>query len=278
MKKFSLLLIVIFLFSCTERTNDVKIIENLDAEYLTEEEVDQEPGTDEQIDKLQEDLKKVVVEVTENSEKPVRVLINHRVYLGKDGKVKSIKPLYKQDDFEGFSDKYPNYNYFDKITKALAEEASDWYFDPALKNGEPVNFRTDLKLPYIAEADGSVKESFYLTKERFNDLSKLSTSLTDDYFVVVEEMPTPVGGMYAIQEKITYPEKAKVNGVQGRVFVKAFINEQGDVDKVELLKGIGAGCDSVAMNAIKQTKFNPGMQKGKPVKVQVSIPIVFKLQ
>ena len=39
-----------------------------------------------------------------------------------------------------------------------------------------------------------------------------------------------------------------------------------------------AGCDEMAVDAVKQTKFNPGKQKGKPVKVQVTIPIVFKLQ
>jgi periplasmic protein TonB len=32
------------------------------------------------------------------------------------------------------------------------------------------------------------------------------------------------------------------------------------------------------MNAVRETKFKPGKQRGKPVKVQVSIPIVFKLQ
>ncbi len=46
----------------------------------------------------------------------------------------------------------------------------------------------------------------------------------------------------------------------------------------KIIKGIGAGCDEAAIDAVKQTKFTPGKQKGKPVKVQVSIPIVFKLQ
>nr|HPN38001.1 energy transducer TonB [Melioribacteraceae bacterium] len=54
-------------------------------------------------------------------------------------------------------------------------------------------------------------------------------------------------------------------------------NENGDVAKVELIKGIGAGCDEAAMDAVKQTKFKPGKQRGKSVKVQVAIPILFKL-
>ncbi len=98
------------------------------------------------------------------------------------------------------------------------------------------------------------------------------------FFVAVEEMPEPIGGIQAIQARIHYPEIAKRAGVQGRVFVKAFVNEKGIVEKVELIKGIGAGCDEEAMRAVKATRFKPGRQRGKPVKVQVSIPILFKLQ
>ncbi len=98
------------------------------------------------------------------------------------------------------------------------------------------------------------------------------------YFVAVEEMPEPIGGIQAIQSKIVYPEIAKRAGVEGKVYVLAFVNEQGSVTKAEILKGLGAGLDEAALNAVKQTKFKPGKQRGKPVKVQVSIPIVFKLQ
>jgi periplasmic protein TonB len=98
------------------------------------------------------------------------------------------------------------------------------------------------------------------------------------FFVAVEEMPEPVGGIQAIQEKITYPEIAKRAGVEGKVYVLAFVDENGDVKKAQIIKGIGAGCDEEALNAVLKTKFKPGKQRGKPVNVQVSIPIVFKLQ
>ena len=98
------------------------------------------------------------------------------------------------------------------------------------------------------------------------------------FFVAVEQQPQPIGGLEGIQKRIVYPEIAKRAGVQGRVFVKAYVDENGGVVKVELLKGIGAGCDEAAMEAVKNTKFTPGKQRGKSVKVQVSIPIVFKLQ
>ena len=98
------------------------------------------------------------------------------------------------------------------------------------------------------------------------------------YFVAVEEMPEPVGGIKGIQEKIVYPEIAKRAGVEGKVYVLAFVDETGTVTKAQVLKGIGAGCDEAALDAVLKTKFKPGKQRGKAVKVQVSIPIVFKLQ
>jgi protein TonB len=100
----------------------------------------------------------------------------------------------------------------------------------------------------------------------------------DFYFVSVEETPMPVGGIQALMKNVVYPKEAKESGIQGKVFVKAFINEDGDVVKTELLKGTNTALDSAAENAVKRTKFLPGKQKSKPVKVQVAIPIVFKLQ
>ena len=98
------------------------------------------------------------------------------------------------------------------------------------------------------------------------------------FFVAVEEQPEPIGGIEAIQRAIIYPEIAKRAGVQGRVYVKAYVDKNGDVRKVDILKGIGAGCDEAARDAVMKTKFRPGRQRGKPVNVQVSIPVVFKLQ
>jgi protein TonB len=98
------------------------------------------------------------------------------------------------------------------------------------------------------------------------------------YFVAVEEMPEPIGGIAAIQQKIVYPEIAKRAGFEGKVYLLAFVDETGTVTDAKIIKGIGAGCDEAALDAVKKTKFKPGKQRGKPVKVQVSIPVVFKLQ
>ena len=99
----------------------------------------------------------------------------------------------------------------------------------------------------------------------------------DDYIIGVEKMPSPVGGIEAIMKKIVYPSTAKNNNVEGKVYLLIYINENGGVDDVKLVKGIGSGCEEEAINVIKKTKFNPGVNKGTNVKTKMSLSIPFKL-
>ncbi|MCB0717276.1 MAG: energy transducer TonB [Bacteroidetes bacterium] len=98
------------------------------------------------------------------------------------------------------------------------------------------------------------------------------------FFVVVEDPPELIGGMEALHKKINYPPIAKKAGVEGRVTVQFIVNEQGNVQDAVVLRGIGAGCDEEALRAITSMKFKPGKQRGKPVKVKMSLPVMFKLK
>lgn len=100
----------------------------------------------------------------------------------------------------------------------------------------------------------------------------------EDFFVVVEEMPELQGGLAELQRKITYPEMARRAGIEGRVYVQFIVNEQGQVENPQVIRGIGGGCDEEAIRAVQQAEFKPGMQRGRPVRVQYSLPIVFRLQ
>ena len=99
-----------------------------------------------------------------------------------------------------------------------------------------------------------------------------------EYFVKVDEMPFPIGGIRSIAEKIKYPKDAKRMGIQGKVLIRALVNEQGLVDSVEVLQEIGYGCEEAAIDAVKKVKFTPGKKNGENIKSQVVIPINFKLQ
>ena len=105
----------------------------------------------------------------------------------------------------------------------------------------------------------------------------------DTIFKVVEVMPVFPGGekklMSYLGNNIKYPEKAKKDGVKGRVFITFVVEKDGRIDNVELLRGIGSGCDEEAMRVIKSMpKWSPGMTNGEPVRVQYNLPIKFALQ
>jgi len=101
---------------------------------------------------------------------------------------------------------------------------------------------------------------------------------SEDFFVAVEQMPKLKGGLAALQKKINYPEMARKAGIEGRVIVQFIVDKNGNVENPKVIRGIGGGCDKEALRVVKQAKFKPGRQRGKAVRVQYSLPIVFKLQ
>lgn len=101
--------------------------------------------------------------------------------------------------------------------------------------------------------------------------------------VIVEEQPSFEGGLEAfyryVAENLNYPNIAKRMDVEGKVFLSFVIDKDGSITQVEVLKGIGAGCDEEAVRVLENApKWNPGKQRGKPVKVRMHLPIVFALK
>ncbi len=99
----------------------------------------------------------------------------------------------------------------------------------------------------------------------------------ETYYLAVEKMPEIIGGIASIQERLRYPELAKRAGIEGTVYIYAFIDAGGNVAKTEIVNDPGGGFGEAAAQAVRVTKFKPGEQYGKPVPVRVSIPVHFRL-
>lgn len=100
----------------------------------------------------------------------------------------------------------------------------------------------------------------------------------EDFFVFVEEMPQLKGDLMELQRQIRYPEMARKAGIEGRVHIQFIVDETGSVVDPFVVRGIGGGCDEEALRVVRTAEFSPGMQRGKPVRVQYSLPIYFKIQ
>ena len=98
------------------------------------------------------------------------------------------------------------------------------------------------------------------------------------FYISVEVLPKPIGGMKAIYKKLSYPKEAKENEIEGTVVIRAFIDGDGEVLNAEVVEGIGYGCDESARLAVYYHRFKPGLQRGQRIKVQMDIPIEFKLE
>ena len=109
------------------------------------------------------------------------------------------------------------------------------------------------------------------------DLHKVDDS-EEPFIPFPEQFPEPIGGIKSIMEKVHYTEIAKKIGLTGTVIIEAAIDKEGNVISVKLIRGIGGGLNEVSLNAVQQTKFKPGLQGGKPVKVKIKIPIKFILE
>jgi TonB family protein len=102
--------------------------------------------------------------------------------------------------------------------------------------------------------------------------------------VKLAKKPSPVGDdldfLRAIYKEISYPLEARSFGVQGSVYIRVVLDEEGKLLESEVSQSLGYGCDEEALTAVNRafsvTAFHPGIYKGKPVKVRFEIPVKFK--
>jgi protein TonB len=105
----------------------------------------------------------------------------------------------------------------------------------------------------------------------------------DQVFVVVESMPSFPGGnvelMKYLNSNLKYPNLAKEMNISGRVFVTFVVEKDGSVTDVQVLRGIGGGCDEEAVRVVRNMpKWIPGKQRNVPVRVRFNLPVKFTLQ
>ncbi|GJM59633.1 TonB family protein [Persicobacter diffluens] len=104
----------------------------------------------------------------------------------------------------------------------------------------------------------------------------------EEIVVFAEKQPAFPGGISAfykyVSKNMNYPSQAKRQGISGKVFVQFVVDRDGSISNVEIMKGIGAGCDEEAKRVLANSpKWNPGKQRGRAVRVRMVLPITFKL-
>jgi protein TonB len=105
------------------------------------------------------------------------------------------------------------------------------------------------------------------------------TDKSTDIFIEYDSPPEPVGGYAQIYKNLVYPRLARKAGLEALVLVQVLVDSHGVIENVKILKDSGTkvGFEEAAMDAVREVKWKPAMQRDKPVRVAVTIPIRFKL-
>ena len=76
-----------------------------------------------------------------------------------------------------------------------------------------------------------------------------------------------------------YPPQALKSGIQGRIAISAVTDENGDVVKATVIPGLVRLplLEASALEAIRQWKYEPFLQDGKPVAVEFTVIANFRL-
>ncbi len=110
----------------------------------------------------------------------------------------------------------------------------------------------------------------------------VSVSKGNTIYGKIDQMPSFPGGERALRRylarSVHYPKEAQANGVEGRVFVKYVIATDGSVVNVRVVRPLDPFLDREAERVVRSMpKWTPGMHKGKPIRVQITVPINFVL-
>jgi protein TonB len=134
-------------------------------------------------------------------------------------------------------------------------------------NGSPV-FNTDGELVGVAVFSNSEATSF---------VANAAESLTRIVPAVSEETANITRPKALNNPAPVYTEAARRNGVEGSVYLRVLVGEDGKVEMAKVVRGLPDGLTEQALKAAYGLKFEPAKKEGKPVKYWIPILVEFKL-
>lgn len=158
---------------------------------------------------------------------------------------------------------------------------------PGMQKGQPVRVRYTVPVMFRLSDDGQ--------KEEYKPIPKIDETVVvgyapkqvpteeDPVFEVVENMPEFPGGMGGLMQylskNIKYPVEAQKAGTQGRVMIQVIIDKNGNITNPKVIQPVDPLLDTEAIRVTaSMPKWKPGTQRGMPVNVKYTFPIVFRLQ
>jgi len=128
-----------------------------------------------------------------------------------------------------------------------------------------------------------IEEDFVVAHDPMVQITEFPETEETEIFIVVEEPPVFPGGHEAmfdyLAKNLRYPPQAREEAVQGVVYLTFVIHTDGSIGDVKVLRGVHRLLDEEAVRVISaMPSWVPGKQRGKPVRVQFTMPVKFALK
>lgn len=102
-----------------------------------------------------------------------------------------------------------------------------------------------------------------------------------NYAVVTSQDASYPGGQTALYQalfkRMKYPEEAKAQKITGDIMVSFYVEPDSSTSEVKAMKDLGGGTKEEAERLIRETKFAPAIQNGKPIRQQMILPVLFRI-
>lgn len=229
---------------------------NGDEVFIVVEEQPQFPGGTETMIKFIEENLQYPLIAKENRIQG-RVIVNFVVE--KDGSLSDIQIVRGVD---------PS---LDQEAKRLIASMPNWI--PGKQRGQEVRVRFTLPISFRLHGGDN----------KTTDVPPPPRPPVEEIFVIVENQPEFPGGptalMNFINENIKYPPIAYENGIQGRVICNFVVGKDGSINDVKVVRSVDPSLDKEAVRVLESMPaWLPGKQRGQPVSVRFTLPVVFSLE
>ena len=169
---------------------------------------------------------------------------------------------------------------------------------PGKQKGIPVRVQYTLDVIFLLDDIEEVALTFVDQdiEEEEEEEEIVEEPVEEEIFKVVEDMPRFPGCenqglgknelkscsqrkmLEYLYSNIKYPNEAKDSGIEGKVVLQFIIEKDGSISNIKILRDIGSGCGNEAVRVVKSMpKFVTGKSRGKPIRIQYTLPVTFQL-
>ena len=152
-----------------------------------------------------------------------------------------------------------------------------WFSD---ENGTETGYVIDLVNKAIGTGEEGENYRKISNSTSFEELREQAEEESNKIFDECDQMPSFPGNLMAyLSENVKYPVEAQENGIQGRVVVAFVVEKDGSLSDMRVARSVSPELDAEALRVVSSMpKWNPGMSKGKYVRVKFNVPVSFRLQ